>query len=191
MLTTTDALGITIKLHGVAAAGNMNSTLLDEPDELLRLGPRPYDAAFGCGFVDMRGDDGGGLNQFVECESCFLSLHRKRAHVHHGQIDSVEVLDDALHVAVDGRVTRQVHAKAVGEREHIAIRVTNVSGQAVRSQASLFRTCEQIGSCRVAMIGPYERDLDCRHLARTLDASLASKLEVSDAGCCPRNGHFP
>ena len=75
MSTTADAFAIATKLHRVAAAGNINSTLLDELDELLRLSPRPYDAALGRSFVDVREDDGGRLDQFVDCESRLLSLH--------------------------------------------------------------------------------------------------------------------
>ena len=56
----------------------------------------------------------------------------------HCQIDLIEILDDGFHVAVDGRIARQVHAKAIGEGEHVAVRVTDVSSQTVRGQAGIF-----------------------------------------------------
>jgi hypothetical protein len=53
MSTTADAVGITRKLHRVAAAGNMDLTLLYKFDELLGLGSRAHDAVLGRRFVDV------------------------------------------------------------------------------------------------------------------------------------------
>ena len=68
----------------------------------------------------MREDHRGRLEQVIDGVRAGLEEARVRPEVDHGQARFVEIADDRLHVAEDGRVARQVGDEPVGELHHEA-----------------------------------------------------------------------
>src|SRR5215468_9482074 len=111
---TGDALAFAVEFHRALAdreVGGRLNLLYD----CRRLGICPQLAVFRRGLVHVREDHRGRLEQLVDGVRAGLEHTRVRPEVDDGQVRLVQIVDNDLHVAEDGRVARQVRDEPVGE----------------------------------------------------------------------------
>src|SRR5205814_9302556 len=116
-----NALAFAVEFHGALADREVGGRL-DLLHERRRLGVCLKLAAFGRGLVHVREDHRRRLDEIIYGVRAGLEEARVRPEVDHGQTRLVEIADDRLHVAEDGRVARQIGAEPVGELHHEADR---------------------------------------------------------------------
>src|SRR5205823_2981931 len=109
-----DALAFAVEFHRALADCEVDGRL-DLLHERRRLGVWLKLSAFRRGLVHMRKDHRGRLEKVIDGVRAGLEEARVRPEVDHGQARFVEIADDRLHVAEDGRVARQVGDEPVAE----------------------------------------------------------------------------
>ena len=115
LLASRNAVARAIELHGAAAQGQMNR---DAGGVYKSLGfsASNHFAVFCSQFIRMRGNHGGGFDEFIDDIRRFFGTGRKRiADIDHGQFSTVMAAYNGILLGGDAGIAGQIHCQTVRE----------------------------------------------------------------------------